>query len=98
MRDKASRPNATNIREIDEMLKLHGHKVLAIYSDESNKYIALRLDTNNTGNDGFIVAFGPIRESGVIYSPHVSEPVTLIFNAKTKGPIKLTRIDEQNNP
>ena len=74
------------------MLKLHGHKVLAIYSDESNKYIAFRVDTDGTGA-GFIVAFGPMRESGVMYSPNVSEPVKLMFSAKTKEPVELARID-----
>jgi len=74
------------------MFKLHGVKVLAVYSDESNKHIAFRIDTDGTG-DGFIVAFGPMRDSGVMYSPNVSEPVTLIFSAKTKDPVELSRID-----
>ena len=74
------------------MLKLHGHKILAIYSDKSSEYIALRLDIDGTGS-GFIVAFGPIRGSGVMYSPNFSEPVKLMFSAKTKEPVELARID-----
>lgn len=69
------------------MFEFQRNKVIALYRDESNKYLALRFES------GYVISLEQVRNSGIIHTPDISRPIQLIFSAKTKEPIELTRID-----